>query len=116
MHAKYMTVDAKGRLTGKSRAVHGDLHLHNIFISDVDQTPQATLIDIETMAKSWEKPQDVAQDLRKFYLFTAQSFPFKKLSKSLRLLKELIKNVARNNYAAFLNGVCAGVCDAERAR
>jgi tRNA A-37 threonylcarbamoyl transferase component Bud32 len=83
LHSSYMTKDSKGKLTGKSHAVHGDLHAHNVFVqsSKEKEDDLITLIDVETMAHALKKAQDVAQDLRKFYIFTARSLPTQGLQK-----------------------------------
>lgn len=83
LHSTYMTKDSRGRLTGKSHAVHGDLHMHNVFFltREDEDDDLITLIDVETMAHALKQPQDVAQDLRKSYIFTARTLPTKSLAR-----------------------------------
>ncbi|MFN7662723.1 MAG: hypothetical protein ACK5PQ_03260 [Alphaproteobacteria bacterium] len=67
LHAAHMTRDPKGRLSGKSHAVHGDLHAHNVF-EDIDHN--IIFIDGETFARGVESPRAVGKDLLRIYLFS----------------------------------------------
>ena len=67
LHVTYMTRDKKGRLTGKSRAVHGDMHLDNVF-EDIEHN--VVFIDAETFVKSLKSPRPIGKDLLRIYLFS----------------------------------------------
>lgn len=63
-----MVIDENGRLTGYSRAIHGDFHTNNVFYDSA--TGQVTLIDIETMALALKKPRSIGVDLLRFYIYS----------------------------------------------
>jgi hypothetical protein len=67
LHATYMTRDKKGRLSGKSNAVHGDMHSNNIF---EDEQLNVVFIDAETFAIGLKSPRSVGKDLLRIYLFS----------------------------------------------
>lgn len=67
LHATYMTRDNNGRLTGKSRAVHGDMHSNNIF---EDEKLNVVFIDAETFALGLKSPRSVGKDILRVYLFS----------------------------------------------
>lgn len=68
LHATYMTRDAKGHLTGKSRAVHGDMHSNNVFVEN--EHLDVVFIDAETFALALKSPRTVGKDLLRIYLFS----------------------------------------------
>ncbi|OFW95911.1 MAG: hypothetical protein A2977_03670 [Alphaproteobacteria bacterium RIFCSPLOWO2_01_FULL_45_8] len=67
LHATYMTRDKKGRLTGMSKAVHGDMHSNNIF---ENEQLDVVFIDAETFAIALKAPRSVGKDLLRMYLFS----------------------------------------------
>jgi hypothetical protein len=68
-HLEKWAIDKKG-LTGLSRNVHGDFHSNNVFYGfSGEREPTVTFIDPETLVESYEKPREVARDLRHFYIF-----------------------------------------------
>lgn len=67
LHATHMTRDKRGRFSGKSTAVHGDMHSNNIF---VDDPLNVVLIDPETFAIGLDSPRSVGKDLLRIYLFS----------------------------------------------
>ena len=67
LHATHMSRDKKGRLSGKSQAVHGDMHANNIF-EDIDHN--IIFIDAETFAIGIKSPRSIGKDLLRIYLFS----------------------------------------------
>lgn len=108
LHATYMTRDKKGRLTGKSNAVHGDMHSNNIF---EDDNLNVIFIDAETFSIGLKSPRSVGKDLLRIYLFStvrnaAHQNPRKGNVKQTYWHNQVIKPFLREYILAytFLNG------------
>jgi hypothetical protein len=109
LHATYMTRDAKDHLTGKSLAVHGDMHSNNVFVENAHL--DVVFIDAETFAIALKSPRSVGKDLLRIYLFStvrnaAHQNPRKGNVRQTEWHAEVIKPFLREYILAyaFLNG------------